>query len=435
MDELYKLIRKKKLTSEGKIFEFCEGNKIADVMETAMEAFAITNTKKESPLLGSLFNFSASVALSGGNYPCQSIDCRIKQIKNLARFASIYANCTTIYNPFDFVYYQLNSTGHQELSPEKFRQETLNAFLIVLEFQPLIERDLINFSKTMYVACVNCKKKIENAENVAYANLKNITKDSLFPLMKNEIQIEYEKGSFHLAGIEALIGEDMYMHYKKFPNFLIKNGKRITSMKEMGFNNPLMQKIAGEAINSVMLQKISDPRNLSWTYLTNNMLEKTLLEKMNRHSEGKAVNFFANGLPLIQNRSYESLLKTRESFPDEFNAFQNRVSELIAKANTFETQEEFNLYVENQLKKELDDLKKVQKEDNKKILSGSFAGGAFLGVSILVSLANNSNILPFVAVAKAFYDCLNQTSEAIKMAKKMQESPIYFYYQIERLKE
>lgn len=53
------------------------------------------------PLDHSLFNFSVNRSLAGFPTPCSDFDCRINNIDNLARFASLYADTIFIPSPFD----------------------------------------------------------------------------------------------------------------------------------------------------------------------------------------------------------------------------------------------------------------------------------------------------------------------------------------------
>ena len=335
MKELYEFLKKWHLTTPKEISKFCEDVKIEEVLETSMEAFIITQKARNKAIPGSLFNFSASCTLSGGNYPCEAISCRINHIAELAKFSSIYSDSTTIYNPFDFVYFAFNSSSKQQITPHTIRLEALNAFSITLEFKPLVERGLINFSKTIYVICTKCKKKKDKIINSIIDELEKIAEKTLFPLFKKSVEIEYEKDSFHLRGIETLIGEDFYFHYEKFPNYLIKNRKRINSIKDLQYDNPLIQKIITEAINSLMIQKIDNLENLTQTYLTTNMMEKTLLESMGKQVDNTALNFFAKGLPIIENMPYERIVEMRDVYSDQFKSFQNLVYDLMNKAKKF----------------------------------------------------------------------------------------------------
>ncbi len=232
MKELYNLLEKKKLNSPKRIIKFCEENKFDEVIETCVEAFTISLKANKQVPFSSLFNFSASVTLSGGSYPCSSEFCRLKQLSYLAKFSSFYSDCTTIYNPFDFVYNLLDPKQEHEISPEKFINEAINAFLITLEFKPLIMSGLIRFSNTVNTICMACKKKLDRKRKLSYKELDNTALKKLFPLLKNEIEIEYEKDSFHLAGTEPLVNEDMYIHYKKTPFIYDSKRKEDKKFKE-----------------------------------------------------------------------------------------------------------------------------------------------------------------------------------------------------------
>lgn len=130
-------------------------------------------------------------------------------------------------------------------------------------------------------------------------------------------------------------------------------------MKNLKYNHPFIQRIADEAIDSLLIQKIEKVENLTQTYLTNNFLEKTMLEEMRNQLVTKPFNFIAKDLPILNELPYEILIEIRNKYSDEFKSFQNHISELFNKAHNFETQEEFNIFVKNELRKQLLDLKKI----------------------------------------------------------------------------
>ncbi len=214
---------------------------------------------------------------------------------------------------------------------------------------------------------------------------------------------------------------------------MTQNGKKIKNLKSIGYNHPLINMFVGQAIDSLMLQKIGSMEQLTQTYLTNNLLEKYLLENMEKKVEGKALNFIANGIPLIQGIPYEEIIEMRSNYSDEFKSFRNLIADLFQKANAFETQEEFNFFINKELRKQLTDLKKINSETNKKLISKGFAGGVFLGASIAISTL--TNFLPsLIGVAKAGYDCVDSIKEAGELGDKLQKSPLFFYYKLEQLK-
>ncbi len=430
--DLYELISRKKLSTPDKVLGFCFENKFKEVLETCFEALVITHKAKGSEVVPSLFSFSASLTLSGSNYPCESLMCRMDRVAELAKFSCLYSDRTTIYNPFDFVYFYLNPQDEPGMSDERFRKEAANAFMISLEFRPLIERGLIVFSKTISLICSECKKKKDKKVNSIVQELEAISKNTLFPLLKEEIEIEYGDGFFNLAGIDSLIGDNVYLHYKKFPTFLLKSGKKVESLKRLEYNNPLVQRIVGEAIDSLVFQKIDNLESLTQTYLTSNVLERLLLEKLQIQTESRAFTMFTEGLPIVQDLSYEEIMKTRDSYPDEFGSFQEHVSNLVTKARAFETQKEFDTYISSKLKRDLKDLEKIQNEAKRKLRIKGFAEGAFLSAAIAISPLPNSAIPGILGVAKAIYGCTKLVTEADETEKRVRRSPLFFYYKLSR---
>jgi len=427
MRELYELMNKKKLSSPEKIFTFCTERNFKEVVEAASESFldTIQPLHKIEP---SLFNFSASLTLSGGDYPCESLSCRFKKIINLAKFTSIYSNHTTIYNPFDFVYLYLDSKNIRKISENKFRTEAANAFIISLELKPLIERGLIEFSRTVSAVCKKCETKRNKILNSIEKELENIFQKTIFPLIQDEIGIEYGKNFFRLSGIEPLIGEDLYIHYKKFPKFLINNGKKLDNLKNVKYENPLIQMLICEAVDSLMFQKFDCIEGYTQTYLTTNLFEKKMLEEYSSPAQNKVQNILINNLPVIQNVPYEYVIDIRDSHPDEFKSFQTHILEITDKAKNFGTQDEFNIYVSNQLKNEIKTLTTIQEEGRKKLHQKGFINGLLLGASIAVSSTTNYDIPSILSMVKTFYNCTEMLSEGKKLEHKIQNNPIYFYY-------
>ena len=434
MKELYRLIDKKKLTSPQNIISFCEKCSIEEIIETVSEAFAYSNSPKDKLMQASPFNFSSSITLSGGEYPCASPSCRIERVNDLAKFSAIYSSSTTIHNPFDFIYYVISPEQHPiNVSDEEIRRETFIAFMIAQEFKPLIEARVLNFSRTLYLICKECKIKRDNETKSIKKKLDQIAKKNLFPLLKDRVALELKQKDkyFHLSGIDELIGEDLYFHYLKFPEFLIgTNGKKITDIHQLKNSNPLVKQLFDNAIESLMVQKISDLEKITKTYLTNSLFEKILLEEMGKKSEDKVLNFFLEDVPVIQTIPYERVLEMRQKHSDEFSSFQDEVSIVMDKAKSFETQTEFNEYVKDKLQSQLNDIKKIQEKQRKKNLLKGVLQGAFLGASIAISLKTNGQVPALLGVAQASYGCSNLLSQVGDFENRLRKSPMYFYYRL-----
>lgn len=436
MKELYDLLNKKKLISFEKIFQFCFESPIEDVIETTTEALVSTHEHNQNKLLASPFNFSASISLSGGSYPCASPTCRIKNVSDLTQFATIYSTSITIYNPFDFVYFLISPEVKRfNFDEMAVRNDAFVGFMIAYEYRPLIEAGIIRFSKTINVVCDNCKKERDKQLKLMENKLYTLAKEQLFPLFKDTVRLEINKKNkfFHLAGMDALVGEDAFFHYKTFPKYLIDSkGKTITDIKKLRVNNPLVSRFFNDAINSLMFQKVGDIEQITKTYLTNSLFEEKLLENVGNVADKKVLSFFLDEVPVVQKLPYNRILEMRTKYFDEFESFQNAVSEIMKKAKNFSTQDEFNEFSKRQLGKNLKDLKKIQDEQRKKSLLTSFIHGSFLGASLVISLATNSQVSSILSVAQAVMACKETIANTEETQKALEKSPLYFYFRLSK---
>jgi len=308
--------------------------------------------------------------------------------------------------------------------------------MIAYEYRPLIEAEILRFSRTINIICNNCKKKrdmqLKLVENKLYA----LSKEQLFPLFKDIVRLEINKKRkfFHLAGIDTLVGEDAFFHYKTFPKYLIDaKGKTITDIRKLRFNNPLVSGFFKDAIDSLMFQKVGDIEQITKTYLTNSLFERKLLESVGNVTDEKVLNFFLDEIPVVQKLPYNRILEMRTKHFSEFESFQNAVSEIMKKAKDFNTQDEFNEFSKRQLDKNLKDLKKIQDEQRKKSLLTGFIHGSFLGASLVISLATNNQIPSILSVAQATMACKEIITDAEETQKALERSPLYFYFRLSKL--
>jgi hypothetical protein len=435
MKDLYALFAKRGLAGLEDIHSFCYEKNIEEIIEFAAECLAITNTARDD-LAPSLFNFSASITLSGGNFPCESVDCRIKNIENIAKFSAAYSDSTTIHNPYDFIYYYIEEDKKlTESSEDKIREYTFIAVVASLQLRALIESGIIRFSKTLYTLCEPHKKEHDEETDKIHARLMLISERKVFPKIQKQVKLKYESQSIHLDGIEDLIGETVYLQYKVFPRFMTnKKGKKITNIQEMKFSNPMIQNVINKAINSLMMQKVSSLQKISKTYITSNSIERMLLENVDEKSDERAIKLLLNGLPVINTNSFGKILSVREKNKNEFKAFQNKISELLIKGREFKEQSEFNTYVLENIESELIDIKKIQNDGRKEIMMKSLIHGGLLGASIHIATATNFESGAVLGLMDIMYGCHEVANANKRLNKEIKNIPTYFYYRLSEQK-
>lgn len=423
---------KNKLNTPESIFSFIEKSSIEEIVEIVTEAYALTNLQKASNAHPSLFNFSASHTLSGGSFPCEHPRCRLSSVATLGKFASGYADSVTIYNPFEFIYPYLGEYRKLNLSTENsLRRESTIAFLTIYELKPLIERGIIHISRTIELVCYSCKRNKEKLLDKSIVRFEDISKEKVYPELLKEVKLVYEKNYVLLEGAEDIFGRGYGLSFKQVPKFLKdKAGNPVTQMKNLKFENPLIHKMINEAIKSLLSQKVNGMDNLTRTYLTNNKIEKMLLDGEKQVADGRELTLIANNLPVLRDASYDQILDIRDRYASEFQSFQELVSNILTKAKNFEFQQEYSEFVNNELEKRIQEMKEILNQGRKKFVKRGLFSGGFLGFSAILSTQSNYDISWLFALADSLRQCRDTIIEVDNYERKMKTSPVYFYYRL-----
>ncbi|QQS38823.1 hypothetical protein IPM62_05595 [Candidatus Woesebacteria bacterium] len=425
--ELYLLMDKNKLTSDKKIYDYFVNTSFEKVLEITTEAYIITTTTNNY-INPSLFNFSASISLSGGDKSCGAWECRINKVQEIAAFSSLYADTLTLHNPFDFVYFYINPVNNFRIAERKFRNESIVAFSIALNFKYLIERKLMLFSKTTNLMCSECVTKKDQYLLSIENKLKDIAKNKLYPIINN-FDIKYGDNFYNLEGIKDILGEEIFNHFEVFPKYLIKDGIKVNNTRQLKYDNYLIQNLIGNAINSLLFQKFGNINAVSQTYLTTNLFESRLLENLGSTSENNTLNLLAHGLPVLQSKSLEDIIKIREKHKDEFISFREHLYDILEKASFFKTQVEYNAFVNNKLYSELKDLIQIQNEAKKKFIRKGFITGVFLS-AIAIPTAIDPSTKDIISTLLTIYNCKEFYNSVTEKEKQITELPIYFYFRL-----
>jgi len=85
----------------------------------------------------SIFSFSASLSMGGGNYPCENLNCRFENVKKTAQFAALYSDRV-------YINYYANDYNHFEATKEPvvidaMKSRMFNDLKLLCYLRPLIE--------------------------------------------------------------------------------------------------------------------------------------------------------------------------------------------------------------------------------------------------------------------------------------------------------
>ena len=86
-------------------------------------------------------SFIANSDLSGGGFPCDSVDCREQKLNELASFATLYSDRVFIQDPFEKILLREPSS-----LTDSDRKNIMFGIFTYQKLYPLIERDIVKFA-------------------------------------------------------------------------------------------------------------------------------------------------------------------------------------------------------------------------------------------------------------------------------------------------
>lgn len=434
MHKLYKLIDDNKLTSPERILDFFTRDDLNYICEFIMEAYVISNSPDDIDVKPSIFNFSASLSLSGGRYPCPNLRCRLKRIQELIYFASFYSDSVVIFNPFEIFYAFFNEEIKTEYQEKEIREEAIFVFSALLILRPLIESHLVIISHSVFFMCSYHMKEWKKSENELYDTLYRKLKETIYPKIRKDVKIVTQSPNVIVYyGLEKYIGEDMTLTFTKYyPKKKIPVGTNLPEnySKFESSHMPIAASLF-DSIDSVIMQKLKVLNKHSTTYLSNNYLDKMLLESLQKnYMDSKPFELVTKHLPTVVNVDPYTLIDLRHSNQQVFANFRNYLSELFSQSSKFDTQQEYNSFINNALQDGVDEIKSLYKSKKSQYIKTSSQDAMLSVASIILSLETNSTLPLILDSLKIFHDCRKMHSEYKNMLSEIQNRPMYFYYKL-----
>jgi len=246
-------------------------------------------------------------------------------------------------------------------------------------------------------------------------------------LFTNNIKVIIpDKHTLILNGSANLIGEEIVYRFKKMPEKLLYQYNHSGSKIKKALKKELVNQLLFEAVDSVRAQKIESVGNPG-TYLTSNLIEKNLLSKFENKLSVGISDLVSENIPVLQGVSIDRILAVRDKYSESFSSFQQKISDLLAKSNMFENQEEFNVWVNNQLSGALNDLRNIQSDAVHQLARKSISVVAKTAIAMI----STSKILTNSTMAELWFalsGCVELGSEILSKKKEIEKMPSYFYY-------
>jgi len=283
----------------------------------------------------SFFNFYAGSTFSGGDYPCSSIACRLKNVENLARFSALYADKVLIPSPIDKHFERINQNLKIDI------HDLTVSIIILLYLEPLVKSGIVGFFSHFMCLCEECLHNIEKQENDVNLKL-SLVHDYIESDFAETVKCELQRDSKKRAYFSVTGGEKFGLHNQV--DFLIPNeSDSIKTLLKESNNNPIVIKpelikslgLADYAIGKITkdlfdAQVILSPVESS--YLTDRKYDIDLMEALEFRSACKDTlfnNTLDHQLPIVQAASLANIVKLRQNEGEAFKVYRDSINHVL----------------------------------------------------------------------------------------------------------
>lgn len=367
MEKLYEYLETNKLNDAPSVYEFLpklSNKKLNKLIDGIIVRIPPSQYKKRE---SSLFSFSANSTLAGMPFPCEDIKCRLENVDQLARFASLYSDQVIIPSPFDHY-----------LTCDSINIECLIGDLLILNYlRPLVEQGIICFSTSLFTICKDCLEDFTRREDEFNSNL---------AIIKQILEDEYLKNIQGLLIWEGkpviyITGPESYgFHGSLVFSFRDYIPEQISAVLNKKMPVPLSVGMIKEVFLSVLTSPILEDLSIQnvlldktgYNYLTHRDIDVQLINALHGEDKVKISNNIISGLvheiPILANASLDGILKLRNEEGESFKVYRDAVSSILRKADDI-GQSQFREAYQDIVLPELDKINLTIANNKKTIIS------------------------------------------------------------------
>jgi len=315
------------------------------------------------------FSFSANSSLSGGDFPCQMLPCRINRVSNLVNFAGLYADTLIISDPF-----KRYKENYPFSNKEKFYNDFINDLTILMVYKPLIEEGIVKINN--YHICSDCLC------NYLHDNRGIDIKKRLEQIANKVKKIVTPKINLKLGTQKVLILKDEngltdinVIKFKKLPRDFNKIADKVPyifSQREIKNLKGLWGTIFDRSLDDLLYQKYS-PFTAKYSYLTNRKIDTLLIQEFGAQGDffngNNLVDNFTESLehplPFLINADIKQVLEIRRRESESFNSYREAVAKVLRyKKNKLSPEDEKEILGET-ISPEIKKIDKIVKQHKK----------------------------------------------------------------------
>ncbi|MFZ5858837.1 MAG: hypothetical protein ACOYZ6_18575 [Chloroflexota bacterium] len=417
----------------------------------------ILTSAKELPREKTIFAQSASISLSGDSWPCQHIDCRLKNATQLAQLAALYSDKVYIRNYF--AKYVDHLASKSKIPLDDLRHGFANDLIVISYLRPLIESSrVIPITPPNY--CLHCLttysfgQDTEKRFKVAYKEL--LSRYS----KETSATISLKNGRYHVAisGPENLL-EHGTMHFFRAdpPPYIEKNPELrdlLNSQKEISLSAKDLKglKISSAFADSVaqnIIFELATSLSVNTTFVTEKSLDIDFIRSISGDLELEERNRIIQEnltclVPFIQNIDPHKLITLREKEEESFILFRDGLNKAISehqkqKTNftTRDAQEIYSEFVQPQLAH----LDATVKSAKRNLIKGtsikvlSWAGAISFGLYTGFLPSSVAAMASALGLTKIIADLASDVLKNSNQEDQIRSENMYFLWKVKQLSE
>jgi len=367
-----------------------------------------------------IFNFGATSEMSGGDFPCRALSCRMDKVDELARFASIYADTVLIESPL----------SHDDCDHES----VFDAIQVLWHMRPLLEAGLIRLVPSTEGICMDCFRKHHGIEGSLVDLLKRVGKAYTEDLKVTFSPDPHEPGSImmKLEGPKNLFehGTSLYTFSSEEAAYWRRRRKSTILADHM---SPMLNDIIRHTY-------LSDKYSIS--YLTRREVDFEIIQALNdEESERRNMALyqaFLHHLPFLQEVPIRKLITLRQNEGEAFQVYRNALTTALRRSSSTgdaDLRELFNDVVGTEIARMEQTIK-----SSKKFLTGSLAvdlvvASAAVGVGLFTGVLPKElgNLLSFGGALKFATEVKSKIEQVSKDSLAIRKNDYYFLWRLKKI--
>lgn len=439
MGEFYEYLHSLHINEPPDVFDVIPKLSFEELIKTGIQCYTLTETRVRPTQNLGVFDFSASGSISGGIYPCSEIDCRLRNVYELAAFSALYADKVIIPNPFEHIYHYLTS-DFNFANQEQFYifcNRLMGDIVIMLNLRPLVDGGILYINPQLRSFCKECWARNLKEQKALINDFHKLESRIITDLNKNIKFVLDTKKTIVAEGTPNYLGSEVFRFLilpKIFETFKksIPHTFSPTEVETLRLWEPFVTPV----IEDLILQKFSMV-NLNTAYLTNRGIEADIInnfeENADKNKEKAIIDGMAHKLPFIENATLSSLVNVRRHEAEAFAVYRDVVKNTIQETKNETNAAIIKNIVEDKINPELHKLDQIIKNHKDDFQRQGRKDLVFNSLLLIAGLFSGSNSALIGGTSAILKDLLKDYSGAKQIPTVVKNSDYYFLWKLEKL--